>query len=357
MSFLAFVILLPLVVFVHEFGHFILARANGVRVDAFSIGFGPVLFKWRDRHGTEWRISLVPLGGYVKMFGQNDMPESAEKKTAFIKRLSPAERKLHFEFKSKWRRASIIFAGPAMNYIFAILLFFALFASVGVPRAPAVVSEVLPASPALAAGIRAGDVLVSIGGGKISKARDISRVMGAADGSPIDVVVERDGRNVALRLAPKLDGRRYVLGVAYAAKLEDYERKGVLGAFAAAADEVALITSDTARALAEIISGRRSSRDLGGIISIAEISGKALAGGLYSFLYLVALISVSLGFFNLFPIPMLDGGYLLVYAIEAALRRDLSEKTKERMFMAGFALVAGLLLLSNLNDVLRLLGL
>jgi regulator of sigma E protease len=356
MGFLAFIILLPLVVFVHELGHFALARLNGVRVDAFSIGFGKVLFRWRDSRGTEWRISMIPLGGYVKMFGQSDMPEKAVKKIAFMKGLKPAERRRHFEFKTRIQRASIIAAGPVMNYIFGFVVFFAIFAAVGVPRTPAVVSQVLSDSPALAAGIMAGDVLESIGGGRIAKSRDISRLMGASDGSPVEVVVRRDGRALALELRPKKDGSRYVLGVAYAMRLEDYQRPGALGAIAAAASEVWSITADTTRSLGEILTGRRSSKDLGGIISIAQISGHALAGGLYTFLYMIALISVSLGLFNFFPIPMLDGGYLFIYAIEAIIRRDIPERVKERMFVVGFALVMALLLLSNFNDVMRLLG-
>jgi regulator of sigma E protease len=356
MSLVAFIILLPLVVFVHELGHFVLARANGVRVDAFSIGFGKVLFKWRDRHGTEWRISLVPLGGYVKMFGQNDMPEKAEKKIAFMKRLKPAERKAHFEFKTRLQRAAIIVAGPAANYLFAFLVFAALFVFVGVPRTPAVVSQALPDSPAVEAGIMAGDVIREIGGRRIVNARDISRVMGASDGSPLAVVVQRDGRDMALELTPKQEGGKYVLGISYSMRLEDYQRSSFAGAVSAALAEIWSITRDTTVSLGEMIAGRRSSRDLGGLISIAQVSGRALEGGAYSFLYLVAFISVSLGLFNLFPIPMLDGGYLLMYGIEALLRRDLPEKFKERMFMAGFALVIALLLLSNFNDIARLLG-
>lgn len=356
MDFLAFVILLPLVVFVHELGHFALARRHGVRVDAFSIGFGPALFKWRDRHGTEWRISLVPLGGYVKMFGQNDMPERAGTRAASIRGLGRAERRRHFEFKTRLQRASIIAAGPAMNYVFGLLVFFVIFALVGVPRTPAVVSRVLPGSPALAAGIMEGDSLESIGGIRISRARDIARSLGSSGGRPVDVVVKRDGRELRLELRPELEGSRYVLGVVYAMKLEDYKRPGVPGALAAAASEVWSITADTTRSLGEILAGRRSSKDLGGIISIAQISGNALAGGLYTFLYLVALMSVSLGLFNLFPIPMLDGGYLSIYALEAAIRRDIPERVKEGLFMAGFALVMAMLLLSNFNDVMRLLG-
>ncbi|MDR1476721.1 MAG: M50 family metallopeptidase [Rickettsiales bacterium] len=356
MSLVAFIILLPLVVFVHELGHFVLARANGVRVDAFSIGFGPVLFKWRDRRGTEWRVSLVPLGGYVKMFGQNDVPESAEKKAALIKKLKPAERKVHFEFKTRLRRASIIAAGPAANYLFAFLVFAALFVSVGIPRTPAVVGQALPDSPALAAGIRAGDVILEIAGSRIEKPRDIPRVMGASDGSPLDVVVRRDGCDMAFELSPKSENGRYVLGISYSMILEDYQRRSFAGALASALAEIWSITRDTTVSLGEMIAGRRSSRDLGGLISIAQVSGRALEGGAYSFLYLVAFISVSLGLFNLFPIPMLDGGYLLMYGIEALLRRPLADKFKERMFMAGFAVVVALLLLSNFNDIARLLG-
>lgn len=355
MGLLAFIILLPIIVFVHELGHFVFARINGVRVEAFAIGFGKKLFGWKDSYGTEWKVCIIPLGGYVRMLGQSDMPEKAETKAGAIKKLSNKDKSEHFEFKKRYQKASIAFAGPFFNFIFALVVFFALFFFGGVPNTPAVVQYVSPNSAAFIAGVKEGDELIKLDIMEIDSIEDVASVMQKADGTPFKMVVNRNGEPITLSLTPKKEGEKYMLGISYSAVFKDYQKVGFLESVVLSYDAVSGIVVKTLGAIGEMIVGDRSSKELGGIIAIAQIAGDSLSNGFYSFLYLMAFISVSLGLFNLFPIPVLDGGHLLIYTIEGILRRDLSEKIKEKMFFVGFIFIIFLLLLSNINDILRLI--
>ncbi|MGN0929491.1 MAG: RIP metalloprotease RseP [Alphaproteobacteria bacterium] len=350
---IAFIILLPIIVFVHELGHFLFARINGVKVEAFAIGFGPKLFGWRDSYGTDWKICAIPLGGYVKMVGQSDTPESAEKKAEDRKKMSAKEKSQSFEFKKRYQKASIVVAGPLFNFIFGMLVFFGLFFFVGVPDSSIVVHSVIEKSAAQKAGIKENDKILSMNTTKIEKAKDISNIMKKADGSTIEIKVLRDGDVVDLKINPTKENNTYKLGIMYSAIHNNFKKVGFVDAMKASYDDTASIVSETLKGLGQMIIGNRSSKELGGMISIAQISGEALKNGLYSFLYLMSIISISLGLFNLFPIPVLDGGYLFIYIIEGIIRHDLSEKVKEKLFFIGFVFIIFLLLLSNTNDILR----
>lgn len=351
---IAFVILLPIIVFVHEFGHFLFARINGVKVEAFAIGFGKKLFGWRDSHGTDWKVCIIPLGGYVKMVGQSDTPESAEKRAEDRKKMTEKEMAQSFEFKKRYQKASIVAAGPLFNFIFGMIVFFGLFFFAGIPDSSVVVHSVVSESAAQKAGVKDGDKILSLDGVKVEKAKNIASIMKKADGSVIEMKVLRDGEVVDLKIEPTKDNNVYKLGIMYSAVYSNFKKVGFVGAMKASYDDTASIVSETLKGLGQMIIGQRSSKELGGMISIAQISGEALKNGLYSFLYLMALISISLGLFNLFPIPVLDGGYLFIYIIEGIIRRDLSEKIKEKLFFIGFVFIIFLLLLSNVNDILRL---
>lgn len=351
---IAFIILLPIIVFVHELGHFLFARMNGVKVEAFAIGFGKKLFGWRDSYGTDWKVCVIPLGGYVKMVGQSDTPESAEKKAEDRKKMSAKERAESFEFKKRYQKASIVAAGPVFNFIFGMVVFFGLFFFVGVPNSSVVVQGVVLESAADKAGLKTGDKILKMNDVNISKTRDVSKFMGKSDGSVIKMEISRDEKVVTVDIKPLLDNDIYKIGIMYSSSFNEYTKVGFVGALKGAYDDTASIVTETLSSLGQMIVGKRSSKELGGMISIAQISGAALKSGLYSFLYLMALISISLGLFNLFPIPVLDGGYLFIYIIEGIIRRDLSEKVKEKMFFIGFVFIIFLLLLSNVNDILRL---
>ena len=353
-SIVAFVILLPVVVFVHEFGHFIFARINGVKVEAFSIGFGKKLFGWKDSHGTDWKVCLVPLGGYVKMLGQSDAPETAEEKEVSRKKLSQKEKKESFEFKTRFQKASICVAGPVFNFIFGLVVFFGLFFFYGVPNNPPVIHNVVVNSPAELAGIKAGDKILQIGDKVITDANDIAKIMKKVDGSSLLVKVEREGKLMDMSVSPKKENDKYVMGISYALAFGNYKKVSFGQAVVASYKLTSSIVVDTMKSLGEMVVGKRSSKELGGMISIGQMSGNALRNGFYTFMYFMALISISLGLFNLFPIPVLDGGYLFIYLIEGIIRRDLSEKIKEKMFFVGFMFIIFLLLLSNFNDVVRL---
>ncbi len=351
----AFIILLPVIVFVHEFGHFLFARINGVRVESFSIGFGPSLFSWTDKHNTVWKVSAIPLGGYVKMLGQSDTPESTETKAKKIKKLSAKDKAESFEFKKRYQKASIVFAGPFFNFIFGFLVFFGLYFFIGVSNNNSVVMDVIKDSPAYTSGIKSGDIILSINGESVKNARKISQLIKESNGKKIIVKVKRNDKDLSISVIPEKKNDTFFLGVSYASRFENYRKVGFIEAVSEAYNSVSNIVSDTLKSLGEMIVGSRSSKELGGMISIAKVSGDALSAGLYAFLYLMAFISISLGLFNLFPIPVLDGGYLFIYMIEGIIRRELPEKVKQVIFFLGFLFIIFLLLLSNFNDILRII--
>lgn len=354
MALLAFIILLPIIVFVHEFGHFLFARINKVKVEAFSIGFGAPIKIWKDKYGTEWKICTVPLGGYVKMLGQSDTPETSEQKAEGIKKLTKEEKKQSFEFKKRYQKASIVAAGPLFNFIFGFFVFWGLFFFKGIPNTPATVMDVLKDSPAYTSGIKSGDTIIKVNNHKIENPYEIGEIIQDLKGSPVNIEVMRENKVIPFSITPKKEGERYLIGINYSARFDGYKKQGFISSFKKAYFEMSSIVSKTMKSLGEILTGSRSSKELGGIISIAKVSGDALANGLTSFIYLMAFLSISLGLFNLFPIPVLDGGYLFIYLIEGIIRRDLPEKVKEVMFFIGFMFIIFLLLLSNINDVIRI---
>lgn len=352
---IAFVILLPIIVFVHEFGHFLFARLNGVRVESFSIGFGKSFYSWTDKRGTVWKLCIIPLGGYVKMLGQSDTPETAEEKKNAESKLSATEKKQSFEFKKRYQKASIVLAGPLFNFIFGFIVFFMLFIFRGVPLTPSVVMDVQKDSGAYVAGIKSGDTILSINDVEIKRPQQIAKIVQTFDGKVFDIKLKRDDKTLTVHATPTRQGEKYILGVSYSSEFNSYEPVGVLRAISLSYETISGIVRDTIKSLWEIIAGTRSSNELGGMISIAKVGGNALSSGFYSFMYLIALISVSLGLFNIFPIPVLDGGYLFIYLIEAIIRRDIPEKVKEKMFFVGFMFIIFLLLLSNVNDIIRII--
>ena len=354
-GFIAFIILLPIVVFVHEFGHFLFARINGVRVEAFSIGFGKPILSWIDRHNTVWKICIIPLGGYVKMLGQSDTPESTEEHALATAQLSDTDRKQSFEFKQRYQKASIVLAGPLFNFIFSFLIFFAIFAFKGIPNTPSKIVSIIKDSPAYTAGLKSDDIIVAINDTKINKPREVSQLIQSSHGSTIKMEILRADKTMQFSITPKLDGKKYILGLSYSTYLKDYIPVSPLTALSLAYHEIESIVTETMKSLGEMIVGSRSSKDLGGMISIAKVSGTALSSGFYSFIYLIAFISASLGLFNILPIPVLDGGYLFIYIIEGITRRELPSKIKEKMFLAGFIIIISLLLLSNINDIIRII--
>jgi regulator of sigma E protease len=354
-----FVVVLTILVFVHEFGHFAVARWNGVRVETFSIGFGPELFGWYDRSGTRWKFSALPLGGYVKMFGDSD-PSSGLPITD-VSKLSEREREISFYGKRLGQRAAIVCAGPAANFVFAFAALAILFMIWGQPFTPPVVGQVQKGSPAAAAGIRPGDRIVSINGEKVSSFEDLQQIVRPDPGLPLTITIARDGHDLTVHATPKRTeltdrfGDKYeisLLGISH--RGIDYVRRNPGMAIVQAGSEVWNLTSSTLVALWQMVIGLRGTGDLGGPLRIAQLSGEVVQGGPVAFTWFLAVLSINLGLINLFPVPILDGGHLLFYAAEAVRGKPLGQRAQEYGFRIGLALVLTLMVFATWNDLVHL---
>ena len=362
---LPFLVLLGILVFVHELGHFWVARLLGVKVDEFSIGFGKELWGRTDRKGTHWKIAAVPLGGYCKFFGDEDAASAAESEK--LKDLSDEEKKHVFQVLPPFKKILIAVAGPAANYLFAVLVFTSIFMALGKMDFPPVVGSVIKGSAAEQGGIQANDRILTINGHKINNFKDINYEVTLAVDGKADVVLLRDGteKEISLNLVPvemkNSDGTttsQVMLGIKSLSIMEvDHERLGFFAALHDASVETADITMATLRGVGQMITGKRGGEDVGGIIRIAEMSGDITKqNGILDFVVFMALLSINLGLINLFPIPMLDGGHIVINLIELVTRRELGVKFKEILFKTGFALIMALMIFATWNDVVRLIN-
>jgi regulator of sigma E protease len=363
----SFLVALTVVVFVHEFGHFIVARRNGVRCQAFSIGFGPELFGYTDKLGTRWKFSLIPLGGYVKMFGEAETMQAVEggkegEEKAVPRELTPDEKKVSFKHKTVGQRAAIAVAGPAVNFLFAIVVFWVTFMFVGRPITEPVIGKVVESSAAADAGLMAEDRVLSIDGTTIDRFEDIRSVVQLSTGAPMSVVIKRGGEEMTLSVTPRQSTDKdafgnvqkvFLLGIQNSGETR-YKELGPVGALGESLSQTYEIVRGTTVALSQIVAGTRGTEDLGGPIRIAKYSGQAAKTGAAGFIIFLAILSLNLGFINLFPVPLLDGGHLLFYAIEAARGRPLSERAQEWGLRVGLALVLALMLFVSWNDIVHL---
>jgi regulator of sigma E protease len=354
----AFLFLITMVVFFHELGHFSVARLFNIRVETFSIGFGPAIVKWRDTKGTLWKISWIPLGGYVKFFGDADGASTPDREAQA--RMTAQERAVAFPFKPLWQRALVVVAGPLANFVLAIVILTGTFVFLGRATIPPVVSIVVPHSAAEAAGIKPGDRIVSIDGSRIDSYEQILQVVSISTGQQLPIVLNRAGRDITLYATPRdteitdqFGNKMRVgqLGIKTIAK-RTWVRLNPIQAVGAAFGEVGDIISVTFRAREQLFRGNSS--QLSGPLGIAKLSGQIAAVSLLALIQLVALLSVSIGLVNLFPIPLLDGGHLLYYAFEGVLGRPLGERAQDVGFRLGLAVVLGIFLLATWNDLVRL---
>ena len=362
---LPFLVLLGILVFVHELGHFWVARLLGVKVDECSIGFGQELWGRTDRKGTHWKIAAVPLGGYCKFFGDEDAASAAESEK--LKDLSDEEKKHVFQLLPPFKKILIAVAGRASNYLFLIVVFSSIFMALGKMDFPPVVGSVIKGSAAEQGGIQANDRILTINGHKINNFKDINYEVTLAVDGKADVVLLRDGaeKEISLNLVPvemkNSDGTttsQVMLGIKSLSIMEvDHERLGFFAALHDASVETAAITMATLRGVGQMITGKRGGEDVGGIIRIAEMSGDITKqNGILDFVVFMALLSINLGLINLFPIPMLDGGHIVINLIELVTRRELGVKFKEILFKTGFALIMALMIFATWNDVVRLIN-
>jgi regulator of sigma E protease len=360
---LPFLFVLTIVVFIHELGHFLVGRWCGVGVTAFSIGFGPELLGWNDRHGTRWKISAIPLGGYVKFAGDINATSTPDPET--LARMTPAERAVSFHHQAVGKRAAIVAAGPIANFLLAILVFAGI-AFIGGRYVLAPRIEVVQAgSAAERAGFQPGDLVRSINGRTIASFADMQRIISASAGDALSVAVDRGGAPVTLSATPDIRetetpfGKQRIglLGLQGSKDPNDVQRVtyGPLEALGVGVHETWYVVERTFDYLGKLIVGRESADQLSGPIRIAQVSGQvATMGGIAALISLVAVLSVSIGLINLFPIPLLDGGHLLFYAIEAAIGRPLSERAQEIGFRIGLAIVVMLMLFATWNDIVHL---
>ena len=347
MTIVALLIVLGVVVFVHELGHFLAARWAGVRVDTFSIGFGPALIKWRDKRGTVWKLACLPLGGYVSIYGQDDMFNRKK-----YKELPAEKKKGHYLSVPAWKQFIIIAAGVAMNFLLAWAIYSSMFMfkprNVQLP----VVGQVIQESVAFQAGVKPGDTIVMIDEEKITNWGELIIAKELAANRDANVLILRGEKLVQMKFAP---AERWGL-IADGSKTE-FRKKGFLGAIYSGARETYHQSKTLLVVLKQIVTGERSSKQLGSFITIAEVSGKALEMGFFALLSIIALLSVNLGVINLLPLPVLDGGYLLILIIEGITRRKLGGRGMEIAILVGWLLIAGLFILTMWNDLARVFGL
>lgn len=361
----SFILVLSVIVFVHEFGHYLAARLCGVRVEVFSIGFGRELFGFNDGHGTRWKFSLLPLGGYVKMFGDAGAASTADADK--IEHMSEADKQVSFHHKSLPRKFIIVAAGPLANFILSIAIFTYFIFSVGLASTEPVVGEIMKASPAAEAGLQKGDRIVTIDGEEIHYFREIATEIGLNTGKPVAIEVARGDKIMQLTLQPKMHEDKDALGnmvkrpiIGVKSQTLVYEDVGLLSALHHASLQTYEMCITSIRVIGQMITGDRSAEELKGPLGIAKLSGDATASGetmpqtLRTILWFIALLSVNLGFINLFPIPMLDGGHLLFYIIEGMRGRPLAEKVQEYSFRFGFAVLMSLMAFTLFNDIRQL---
>ena len=358
-----FLIVLTVVVFIHELGHFLVGRWCGVGVNAFSIGFGPEIVGFTDKHGMRWKLSAIPLGGYVKFAGDSNGASVPDPET--LSQMSAAERAVSFHHKSVWRRAAIVAAGPIANFLLAIAIFAGIVYVSGRHTLAPRVEAIQTGSAAERAGFQPGDLVVSINGRTISSFTEMQRIVSASADDTLSVVIDRNGRQVTLTAVPDLKeqetpfGKQRIglLGLQASRAPEDlaHVRYGILESVKLGAVETWYVIDRTFTYIGRLVMGRESADQLSGPIRIAQVSGQvANLGGTSGLVSLVAVLSVSIGLINLFPIPLLDGGHLLFYAIEALRGRPLSDRAQEIGFRIGLAIVVMLMLFATWNDLVHL---
>ncbi len=347
----AFLVVLGVLVFVHELGHYLAARWRGVHVETFSIGFGRALLRWTDRVGTVWKLAWIPLGGYVKLHGQErpeDVPE--EVRAAWL----PGRT---FHGKPVLSRAIVVAAGPAANFVLAAVLFAVLFATAGRPVSVPLIGEVMPDSAASRGGLLAGDRVMSIDGSKIVRFEDLQRIVSGAPDQTLSIRVLRDGQvqTLQVRTAARdgaLGRRMGVLGVKGGAA--EFKQLDPGSAVIAGIQQTWDVTVQTVQGLGQMLTGARSADELSGPLGIAQLSGQVASLGIASLVSFIAVLSVNLGLINLFPIPILDGGHLILYLFEALRGRPVPTRLQEIGFRAGFAVLAGLFVFATWNDLSHL---
>ena len=358
---LPFIALIVVVVFIHEYGHYYFAKRYGVGVTDFSIGFGKEMFGWNDKSGTRWKVCVIPLGGYVKFFGDRNVYSQADNEK-IIKEYSKEDQDKLFVLKPLYQRALIVFGGPLANFLLAILIFFSVYTFFGKDFTPAVINEVQKDSPAMVAGLKDNDIVVSIDGNEVTSIMDVSKYIMMSTDEFINFTVNRYDKDLTFRVKPNIVAGEDNLGNKISKRMVgiklgaynnevNHVKLGPAKALFYAVKEVYYVSTSSLKYIGSMIVGNGDTSQLGGPIRIAKISGQVAEFGILPFISLMAYISISLGLINLFPIPMLDGGHLMFYGIEKVLGRPLSQKTQEGFFRIGMFLLLSLMFFTTFNDL------
>ena len=356
-----FIILIIVVVFIHEYGHFYFAKRYGVGVTDFSIGFGKEMFGWNDKSGTRWKVCAIPLGGYVKFFGDRNVYSQADNEK-IINEFSKEDQDKLFVLKPLYQRALIVFGGPLANFLLAILIFFSVYMFVGKDFTPAVINEVQKDSPAMIAGLKDNDIVVSIDDNKVKSIMEVSKFIMMSTDEFINFTVNRSNQDLTFRVKPnviksedelgnKINKRMVGIKLGAYNNEVNHVKLGPTKALFYAVNEVYYVSISSLKYIGSMLTGNGDSSQLGGPIRIAKISGQVAEFGILPFISLMAYISISLGLINLFPIPMLDGGHLMFYGIEKVLGHPLSQKTQEGFFRIGMFLLLSLMFFTTFNDL------
>lgn len=355
---LPFLIILTVLVFVHEMGHYLVARKNGVKVEVFAIGFGSELFGWTDRLGTRWKICAVPLGGYVKMFGDGDITSSTKLEDA---NESFEEKENAFHHKSLGARAAIVLAGPAANFLFAIILLAGLYSIVGQRYAPPIIDKITTGSSADIAGLVIGDEILQVNEKNIKRFDELQRIVRPNPGKELKFLIRRDNEILLKTVIPQLvegkdaSGSKIVYGLlGVVSEQTTFIRHNPLTSFGLAMEETWVIVSQTLIHVTEMIRGERTTEELGGPIRIAKLSGAVADAGLTSSIWFMAVLSINLGLINLFPVPVLDGGHLFFYLLEFIRGKPLEAKMQGIASYVGLVLVISLMIFVTWNDLVQL---
>ena len=358
---LPFIALILVVVFIHEYGHYYFAKRYGVGVTDFSIGFGQEIFGWNDKSGTRWKICWIPLGGYVKFFGDRNVFSQADQEK-ILKKYNEEDRKKLFVLKPLYQRVLIVFGGPLANFLLALVIFFSIYTFIGKDFTPAVINEVQSDSPAMVGGLKQNDVILEIDGNEVQSIMDVSKYIMMSTDDFIDFKVKRSYDELLLKIKPNIvlseDNlgnkiNKRVVGIKLGAQNNEinHVKLGPAKAIYHAAHEIYYVSTSSLKYIGAMIFGKADTSQLGGPIRIAKISGQVAEFGLLAFISMMAYISISLGLVNLFPIPMLDGGHLMFYAFEKVLGRPLSQNTQEGFFRIGLFILLSLMVFTTFNDL------
>lgn len=358
---LSFIVILSVIVFIHEFGHYLVARFFGIKIEEFAIGFGRELFGFNDKRGTRWKFCLWPLGGYVKMFGDRNPASIADANK--VKKMTAAEKKVAFYHQHVFKRMAVVTAGPIFNFLLAIVIFTIIFRVQGLTTVLPIIDEVVPGSAAFESGLKAGDKILKVNEEIITEFSELQKIIHDKAGQELKIIIARENQESLIKVTPKVTVTKDFFGdeikiamIGIRAGQIKYQPLGLAESFTSSVKETYNLSASVLGAIRDLLLGRLSVKELGGPVRIAEYSGKSVDKGWVVMLWFVAMISINLGVMNLLPLPILDGGHFLYYVIEAIKGKPLSEKIQQYGFGFGMAVIVTLMLCTTYNDITKLLN-